>query len=400
MNSTAVIIGGGISGLICAIELEKAGVSCTLIEKEERVGGRVKSDVVDGVPLDYGFQVLLTAYPEARRYLNYNKLDLKTFVPGALLHTSDQSSQFGDPLRGGGSWFNTLFGTFATLKDGYKMWRLSSQLKRKSLESIFNTPNQTTLDYLKSKGFSDKVIQNFFKPFFGGIFLEKELKTSARMFELVFKMFSEGHAAIPALGMGAIPGQLVEQLQKTAVLTNTRAQLQADGSIAIDGGKSIQAQFVIEAFAPPSTDWEGSHTFYFEMQTKQTSNAIIHLWAGEDRLINSWHFLDGLWKEVQPSVVSATVVNDKGHSGQELIDAVQRELEEILKVDRDSLSLLKHYAIPHSLPQLEPRWDAQITPKRIGESLVYTIGDHQYFGSLQAAMMSGRRVAEDVVGRM
>ena len=93
-----LVVGGGQAGLTAAIELEKAGSSPILIERSERVGGRIKTDNLNGFKLDHGFQVLLTAYPEAQHYLDYDKLDLKTFDPGAIIYNGETRMVVSDPL--------------------------------------------------------------------------------------------------------------------------------------------------------------------------------------------------------------------------------------------------------------------------------------------------------------
>ena len=98
-NKQVVIIGAGVSGLICAIELEKAGYAPLIIEQSDRPGGRVKTDIVSGHVLDHGFQVLLTEYPAAREYLDLDALDLKRFLPGAIIFRDGKPFKFGDPLR-------------------------------------------------------------------------------------------------------------------------------------------------------------------------------------------------------------------------------------------------------------------------------------------------------------
>ena len=55
------IVGAGLAGLACAQDLTRAGVECTVLEASDGVGGRVRTDAIDGYLLDRGFQILLTA---------------------------------------------------------------------------------------------------------------------------------------------------------------------------------------------------------------------------------------------------------------------------------------------------------------------------------------------------
>ena len=93
------IIGAGLSGLIAATVLEKNGFAPVIIEATDRPGGRVKTDMVEGYQLDHGFQVLLTAYPAAKKYLNLKALDLQKFKPGAAIFKEGKQVVIGDPLR-------------------------------------------------------------------------------------------------------------------------------------------------------------------------------------------------------------------------------------------------------------------------------------------------------------
>ena len=78
---------------------------------------------------------------------------------------------------------------------------------------MFARPEKTTRDYLQEVPFSADIIERFFEPFFGGVFLERELVTSSRFFEFLFRMFSAGDTAIPAAGMQQIPLQLAARLR-------------------------------------------------------------------------------------------------------------------------------------------------------------------------------------------
>jgi predicted NAD/FAD-binding protein len=165
----------------------------------------VRTDEVDGFLLDRGFQVFLTAYPEAKQLLDYDALELCKFDPGALMLNRDGITNMGDPIRQPISLISTLLSSAGTFADKLRMLRLKFKLGRKTIENIFAEPEITTIEYLKREGFSHTILDQFFRPFMTGIFLEGQLSTSSRMFEFVFKMFSEGNAAIPAKGMGMIP---------------------------------------------------------------------------------------------------------------------------------------------------------------------------------------------------
>ena len=86
MNSPdVVIVGAGLAGLCCARRLAQCGVSFQVVEASDGVGGRVRTDIVEGFRLDRGFQLYLPSYPEGTRVLDYDALDLKHFTPGARI---------------------------------------------------------------------------------------------------------------------------------------------------------------------------------------------------------------------------------------------------------------------------------------------------------------------------
>jgi phytoene dehydrogenase-like protein len=45
-------------------------VNATIVDADDGIGGRVRSDYADGFTFDRGFQVLFEAYPAARRHLD------------------------------------------------------------------------------------------------------------------------------------------------------------------------------------------------------------------------------------------------------------------------------------------------------------------------------------------
>ena len=125
------IIGAGISGLIAARVLENHGYHPVIIESTDRVGGRVKTDVVNGYQLDHGFQVLLTAYPAVQKHLDYEALELQKFLPGASIFKANAQKIIGDPLRNLSLLFPTLLSGIGNFSDKLKILKLNQKLKNK-----------------------------------------------------------------------------------------------------------------------------------------------------------------------------------------------------------------------------------------------------------------------------
>ena len=213
-----IIIGAGLSGLACAIALQEAGARPLLLEAADGPGGRVRTDEVDGFLLDRGFQVYLDAYPTAGELLDLPKLDLRAFEPGALVFRAGKLHRVIDAFRRPKELLNSALAPIGSLFDKARVGRLRFSLMRKPIETIAESRDVSTEQYLRDFGFSSTIIDRFFRSFYGGIFLERELGTSSRMFEFTFKMFSQGSATLPAQGMGQISKQLAQQLPKDRIL--------------------------------------------------------------------------------------------------------------------------------------------------------------------------------------
>ena len=190
MAHEVVIVCCGLSGLCCALELYRNGVSFLLVEATDRVGGRVKTDQCDGFLLDRGFQVLLTAYPEAQRVLDYSALRLKPFYPGALVYDGSRFHRLADPWRKTADSIKSILSPVGSLADKLRIARFRRQVLDLSLENLMASEESTTQQRLEKLGFSPKIINSFFQPFLGGVFLDADLTTSSRLLDFVFRMFS------------------------------------------------------------------------------------------------------------------------------------------------------------------------------------------------------------------
>ncbi|MBB6325705.1 phytoene dehydrogenase-like protein [Algoriphagus iocasae] len=402
------IIGAGLSGLVAALELEKSGFSPIILESTDKVGGRMKTDQVDGFLLDHGFQVLLTSYPEVKKYLNLPALNLKTFDPGAVIFDEKDSYIISDPLRNPLKVVGMAFSRVGTFLDKVKMFTLTQELKKKSIEDIFNEPSLPTLQYLKNYGFSDQIISNFFKPFFRGIFLEKHLNTSSRMFEYVFKMFSIGHAAIPEKGMQEIPNMLRQQLGTTQIYFNTPVEKIEGNLISLKNGETLEADRILICTQPdkvmPQMQGQFSNpkqviNLYFSLQKSFMARPMLGLIPGEGHLINNLVFMDDVssaYSSSDRSLLSVSVLETELDE-KELIKKVQEELEHISGIKSDFFKFLKSYYIRYALPTIDDlKASIPITECKITDH-VFLGGDYLLNGSINAALTSGRLVAESVV---
>ena len=400
------IIGAGISGLIAAQILENHGYHPTIIESSATVGGRVKSDLVDGYTLDHGFQVLLTSYPAAKKYLDYKALDLQKLLPGATLFKNGKAQTIGDPLRSLSLLFPTLLSTVGTLSDKIKILKLNTLLKKKKISAIFKTEEKKTLQYLKDFGFSYEIITDFFKPFFGGIFLETQLETSSRMFEFVYKMFGDGLAVIPENGMQAIPNQLKSNLKRTTFKFNSLVKEVKDKHIILEDDYTLQSHITIIATdASPlisnlkkqETQWKSCDTLYFETEKSVLNKPLIGLIADEDALINNifYHTSIATLNKKSKGLLSVTVIKNHQLEENAFIKKVVAELHS--KCGITEVTFLKRYQIKKALPMLTNlQYEISSTETKL-KSSIFLAGDQLLNGSLNAAMIAGERAAMGVI---
>ena len=246
-----VIVGAGLAGLACALRLHEAGAGVRVLEASDGVGGRVRTDVVEGFRLDRGFQVLLTAYPETRRVLDYAALDLRPFLPGALVRRSSHFHELSDPWRRPERAWRSLTTGVGSLADRLRMARFRGRVRRGSLEELFRRAETSAAERLRAEGFSAEMIDAFFRPFFGGILLDRSLSASSRMLEFVFRMMAEGDVALPASGMAAIPEQMAARLPAGTVRLGARVASVTPREVRLDSGETVGGDAVVIATEGP-----------------------------------------------------------------------------------------------------------------------------------------------------
>ena len=409
MSSTKIdtlIIGAGLAGLTAARVLKLAGRKVKIIEASDGPGGRVRTDEVNGFLLDRGFQVFLTAYPEAKHFLDYKALDLKPFSPGSIILTNSGIDEIGDPLREASSLIRTLKSPVGTLSDKFRLLLLRLKLAGISIDEIFSKKETTTLEYLSAVGFGKKIISDFFAPFMSGIYLEQNLDTSSRMFEFVFKMFSESDTAIPAKGMGMIPRQLASDLSVEELILNERA-ISIDGNkVQTASGNVFEASTILIAttadcipvpFQRRLIKKKSVTCMYFSADQAPYQKALIALNAIPNRLVNNLAVMSNISSCYAPegkSLISVSLSGNEQFIKQDELELkVKEELKFWFKECFDWVPI-KTYEIPYALPD-NSHVINDILPSsiRINYS-TFICGDHLLNGSINAAMKSGRIAAE------
>lgn len=400
-NNVIYLVGAGVSGLIAAYELEKEGYNPVLIEKSAEVGGRVKTFYEKGFALDLGFQVLLSAYPSANKYLDMEALRLRKLKSGALIYVNGKSYLIGDPLRDWKVLFSTLVADIGSITDKLRILKLNRSLRIKSLQEIFVSPETTTEEYLASFGFSPKIIERFFRPFFAGIFLESELRTSSRMFEFVYKMFGEGYATIPQDGIGEISKQLRSKLKQSTFLFDSEVEEVANDFLLMRSGEKKPHQGVIIAgdashlirnMKDQDLQWKSCGCFYFEVEKTNIPTDTIALIADQGNYSNNLYAYKDLKNE--KTILSVTTL--KPLEGiEEAIDCIVSEIKKYTGALQ--VNYIHHYMITEALPNVQNLgMTNQPSETQVLEN-VFLAGDYLLNGSLNAAMESGRLAAQGLV---
>ncbi len=400
-----VVVGAGLAGLAAARRLHEAGRDVVVLEASDGVGGRVRTDVVDGFRLDRGFQVLLTAYPEFERQFDAAALDIRLFDPGAQVWDGSSLTTVGDPFRQPSTLVDTVRAPIGTVGDKLRILRQRVRLQRADPRELLRGDDRPTIDALRDEGFSDRMIQRFFRPLVGGIQLDPSLGTSSRMFDVIQRSLVVGGVGVPNHGMGELSTQLAGHVP-TIHLNTPVAAVAHDGVTTVDGRAVSAERVVVATEGPVASDLLGLPVV--------ESNPATCVWfaAPKAPVDGKYVVLDGtgdgpalnfaVMSNVAPgyspddrALVAAAVPGALDAAAEA---AVRAQAQGIWGAQVDAWQHLRTDVIAHGQPRQYPPF----SPKQrvsLGEGL-FVCGDHRDTASIQGALFSGRRCGDAVVASL
>jgi phytoene dehydrogenase-like protein len=406
-----VIVGAGLAGLACALKLTQAGVPVRILEASDGIGGRVRTDLVDGFRLDRGFQAFFTAYPEAQSLLDYAALDLRPFTPGAIVRSGGRFHKVLDPFRRPMEALAGLVAPIGTLQDKLVVLKLRTQALTMPLPEIFAAPEQTTEAFLREAGVSDLMLDRFFRPFLGGIFLSRDLDTSSRMFAFVYKMLAAGDSALPAEGMGAIPAQIAARLPEGSLRLRVPvariARIGGEFWVVLRGGDRMAAERVVVATDGPSAakitgllpapEARAVSCVYFAVERPPVDEPLLVLdgeGTGPVTTLAVPSLVAPSYAPAGAHLVSVAVLGPPTGDDAALEAAAREQLSGWFGADVAGWKRLAVYHIPFAQFDQRPGvLEPAARPVRLAPDQ-YVCGDHVENASINGALAAGRRAAE------
>lgn len=401
-----VIVGAGLAGLIAARDLHRAGLDVVVLERGDAVGGRVRTDRVDDVLLDRGFQLLNPAYPRVRQDLDLLRLELRRFGAGAVVAHGEDRSMVADPRRCPRDAVATLRAPFGTWREKVALACWAFEMGYGPARRIKLRADSRFIDELQRRQIGTSLVDGVLRPFLSGVLADDELSTSRRLVELIARSFIRGTPAVPRSGMQAIPEQLAAGLPAGAIRLNTTVHQIRSTGVRTHAGRVDAAAVIVATDATAARAlldrrfpaMRSLTTFYYLADTSPAARPLLHLDAERRGPIVNTAVLTDVAPEYAPgrALIAATILGADGSSETER--TVRRHARTIYGRDTRSWVHVATYPIKAALPDTPPGTSLR-RPVYLGDN-VCIAGDHRDTASIQGALVSGHRAAAAALGRI
>lgn len=407
------VIGGGLSGLICARALARRGRDVHLFEAEAEIGGRMRTERHrEGFLLDRGFHVAVTGYPAFSREIDVAALDLRPFEPGCIVARRGRLHPLSDPGRGG-SLREAVGFPLASLGDKRRLRSLRNRLRRESEEAIRRRPDRPAVDHLRGLGFSGAVIESFFVPFFRGVFLDPDLGISSHLFESVFKAFDAGEVGIPAAGIGAIPMQVAAGIPSAAIHTSCRVEALLGTGGAVEGirigEREVRTDATVLAVDPaaaaeisglplPEYRHRGLTVCYFTADRPPTDEKRLLVVADRGAWTSHFAVLSNVAPSLAPAgrhlLMGAILGTHDIHDG-DISEKIRHEMSYCFpRALTHTWRWLRTVKLPRAQWALPPGFDSRLPQARTDRPGLFLAGDLTREPSAEGAIRAGLDAAE------
>lgn len=405
-----VVVGAGLAGLRCATRLARDGLEVVVLEAENVVGGRQRTDEVDGFRLDRGFQVLNPAYPAVKRWVDVDALRLRRFPVGVRVRRERGTVELGHPLRHPSLLVPTLRSGLVSPADAVALarWATPALLRPRQVKRGVDRTLREAWDAAGPRG---PLRSEVLEPFLAGVLADDGgADTSDAFARLLLRSFALGRPGVPHAGISALPAQLAQRAQSAGARIRTGARvarISRRGSelrVAIEGADTVAARAVVVAVGPeavsslvdvPRPATRGLQTWWFAADAGAPASALLAV-DGRRRgpIVNTVAITRTAPAYAPPGrhLVEATCLLGADPVGER---QVRSQLADIWGPEAHAWELLRRDDLPHALP-------AQSAPLRLTSPAavadgIYVAGDHRDTASIQGALVSGERVAHAVL---
>lgn len=407
-----IVIGAGLAGLRCAGLLAAGRLDVVVLEAADAVGGRQRTDTVDGFRLDRGFQVLNPAYPALRRSVDLDALALASFPVGVRVRTRDGMAELRHPLRHPLSIGTTLRSGLVTSRDAVALARWAAPAMVHLLSRLARD-DVTVREAWDAVGLRGPLRTAVLEPFLAGVLAESRGETSNAFAQLLVRYFVLGRPGLPAQGIAAVPEQLAARARAAGADIRLGAgadRISARGEglrVELTDGDFVRAARVVVAVGPgdvggltglPEPTTNGLQTWWFAAAAPPTTSALLTVdgRGGRGPVVNTvvmTHTVPS-YAPAGRHLIAATCLLPRGGDPAEE-NEVRRHLTEIWGADIGAWDLIRRDDIQDALPAQPAHLGAPRSP-RYTERL-YIAGDHRDTASIQGALASGERAARAIL---